>query len=254
MADFRGQHAMVNQDTFAVMREEGRAQYPNEACGLIIKKGKKSLALPCRNISERPRDRFTLDPVDYAKCSQQGEVIAVWHTHTDRSADPSPADLASCETSGMPWYILSVGKSGEEFQLQGPIMIEPSGHETPYLERPYVFGIHDCYTLVVDFYAREFAIAMKRDYPRVEEFWKKGLNPFVDHFADEGFVELIDQEPKRGDVFLIQSSSNTPNHLAVYLGDDVILHHAHGRLSTRDIYGGFWQKHTVHHVRHEALC
>jgi cell wall-associated NlpC family hydrolase len=48
--------------------------------------------------------------------------------------------------------------------------------------------------------------------------------------------------------------SGNPNHIAVYIGNEMILHHGHGRLSRRDIYGGFWQKHTTHHLRHKTKC
>lgn len=245
---------MVSQESLTVMCDEGALQYPNEACGLIVKKGKKSLAFACKNIAESPKDRFRIDPLDYARCAKEGEVIAVWHTHTDQSPDPSPADRAMCEVSELPWYIVAVRKGDAGFSFDGPVGIDPCGYQTPYLERPYVYGVHDCYTLVCDFYQREFGIVMRRDYPRIEEWWKKGHNFFVENFESEEFVDVTGQKHQWGDVFLIQSSASVPNHVAIYIGDDQIMHHCHGRLSTRDIYGGFWHKHTIHHLRHKSKC
>jgi cell wall-associated NlpC family hydrolase len=53
-----------------------------------------------------------------------------------------------------------------------------------------------------------------------------------------------------GDCFLMQVASPVPNHAAVYLGDGLILHHLQGRLSSRDVYGGYWQKVTTHVLRY----
>jgi cell wall-associated NlpC family hydrolase len=49
-------------------------------------------------------------------------------------------------------------------------------------------------------------------------------------------------------------ASSVPNHAAIYIGGDIILHHVYGRLSNRQIYGGYWRKHTTHHLRHKSLC
>ena len=35
--------------------------------------------------------------------------------------------------------------------------------------------------------------------------------------------------------------------------DNIILHHCHGRLSSRDVYGGYWRKVTTHVLRHRDL-
>jgi cell wall-associated NlpC family hydrolase len=51
----------------------------------------------------------------------------------------------------------------------------------------------------------------------------------------------------------MQVASPVPNHAAVYLGDGLILHHLQGRLSSRDVYGGYWQKVTTHALRHPLL-
>ena len=48
----------------------------------------------------------------------------------------------------------------------------------------------------------------------------------------------------------MQVASPVPNHAAVYLGDGLILHHLQGRLSSRDVYGGYWQKITTHILRY----
>lgn len=244
----------LHADVFELIRAEGVARYPNEACGLIVQVGKKSLGVVCENIAENPQHRFRIAAADYARCAQRGKVVGVWHTHTDECATPSEADKAMCEASGLPWYIVGIIKEGGGFRFDGPVSIEPNGYETPYVGRPYVMGIHDCYTLVCDYYKREFGIPMKRDYPRIEDWWNKGHNFFSENFANEGFIDVTGQEPQVGDIFMMQVTSPVASHVGIYLGDDVMLHHCHGRLSTRDIYGGYWAKHTVNHLRHKLKC
>jgi cell wall-associated NlpC family hydrolase len=122
----------------------------------------------------------------------------------------------------------------------------------PYLGRPYCAGVFDCYSLVRDFYKREFQIDLGQ-YPYVLEDGRMGHTLFVEKYEKEGFEKLVRQEPKRGDVFILQMNASGPNHVAVYLGDEIILHHAIGRLSRRDVYGGYWAKHTTHHLRHKGL-
>jgi cell wall-associated NlpC family hydrolase len=51
---------------------------------------------------------------------------------------------------------------------------------------------------------------------------------------------------------LMQLSSSLPNHAAIYLGDQMILHHSQGRLSSRDVYGGYYWKNTALVLRHES--
>ena len=46
--------------------------------------------------------------------------------------------------------------------------------------------------------------------------------------------------------------SPLPNHAAIYLGDQQVLHHVQGRLSSRDVYGGYYGKSTACALRHES--
>lgn len=247
---------MVSPAILKVMEDAGAARWPEEACGLVVRCGKKLVAIECRNVDPSPRSAFTLSTEDYAAAAATGEIVACWHTHPNGDPTPSAADIEGCRASDMPWYVLGVGRDGEHFNYAGPRAINPKGgEELDYLDRPYVYGVHDCLSLVADFYRREYGITLKQR-PRADKFWlQAGTNPLVDGYAEDGFVKLIDAEPKRGDVFLIQTTPLMPNHVAVYLGGDLILHHCAGRLSGRDVYGGgYWHKHTTHHLRHESQC
>lgn len=235
------------------VQNEAILRFPQEACGLVLAKGKKTVWVTCRNVSSYPTEQFRIDPLDYAAAMQEGEVIGVWHTHVNQPATASVADLQGCEASNLPWYIVSIHESQGRFEFSDIQMVTPSGFEMPYLDRPYVFGIFDCWSLVRDYYKREYSLTLG-DYPRIENFWKTHRF-FSEGWKQEGFVQLVDIEPVIGDVFLVQTDNvDEPNHILLYIGDDKVLHHSYNRLSSRDVYGGgYWQKHTVLHLRHKEL-
>ena len=90
------------------------------------------------------------------------------------------------------------------------------------------------------------------DYQRFDEWWKRGENLYLDNFTHAGFDVASSDGLGEGDVLLMQVNSDVPNHAAIYLGDGLILHHLQGRLSSRDVYGGYWQKITTHILRHQS--
>lgn len=216
---------------------------PNEVCGLVVAKGDECRLIQAKNLSARPTDTFELDPDAWLEVTDDEKVIGIYHSHPRGTALPSMADLTSCEASELPWHIVN----GEGNYT----VTQPTGFLAPYLERPYVHGVHDCFTVCKDWYEREWCLTLP-NVSRKDQWWTQGENLYLDHFEDFGFVRLFDQEPEIGDAYLMQVGSRVPNHAAVYLGDGNILHHVQGRLSTIDPYGGYWAKHTTHHIRHES--
>lgn len=240
---------------YDAMCAEAIARYPEEACGLIIAKGKRSKFIPCKNIAENPRRDFMIHQEDYDRAADEGEVIGVWHTHPNKPTRPSAADRAGMELTGVPWHIMSVHQGENGLVVSGPDVHMPDGFKMPLLERPYVYGVFDCYTLVVDYYKEEFGMTLPpMPHTRIPRFWEKGLNLMEQEYGNAGFVRIFDQEPKKGDLFLTQDGAKCPNHVLIYIGDDMIMHHPQDRLSMRGIYGGgYWQKHTTHHLRHKDM-
>lgn len=222
------------------MRAHAAADAPNEACGLVVQSGKKPRLVRARNVAAHPRTTFDLDPDAWFDVAEHEAVIGIYHSHPSTSADPSLADRSACELSGLPWHIVDL--------VGGYQRIEPSGFRAPYLKRPYVHGVHDCYAIIRDWFEWDQKISLP-NYPRTHEWWLRGGNLYLDNFADAGFVE-VDDEPREGDVFLIQIQSPVPNHACVYLGNGTILHHVENRLSSCDVWGGMWSRHATHHLRH----
>jgi cell wall-associated NlpC family hydrolase len=116
----------------------------------------------------------------------------------------------------------------------------------------------DCWSIVRDYYRQELGITLP-DFEREGEWWRDipgrpARNRYVETLPTLGF-EFVADTPRTGDVFLMQvgAGAKTSNHAAVYLGDGLILHHVQDRLSSRDMYGGYWQHCTTHRLRHRSL-
>lgn len=233
---------ILNDSVKQEIIEHLKRELPREACGLvIIFKGKQQYR-PCRNIANGS-DNFIIDPNDYEKADRDGEIVAVIHSHPNMSAKPSQADLVSCEASGLPWFIL--GLPSEQWEY-----IEPKGYVAPLVGRKWSHGVLDCYAIIKDWYKQERNIELL-DFFRSDDWWKRGENLYLDNFSKAGFYKITQEELKEGDVILMVINSSVPNHGAIYLGDGLILHHVHGRLSTRDVFGGYWLKNTVTYLRYE---
>lgn len=234
----------MNEATLISIKNHASVEYPRESCGVISVVSGKERYTPCRNIAES-NEQFVIHPEDYAKADDAGEILSIVHSHCNIPPAPSQADLVGCERSGLPWVIVS-HPTGQVYTF------EPSGYEAPLVGRQFSHGILDCYTLCRDYYKRTLDIDLI-DFQRDYEWWLKGQNLYMDYFQAAGFVQIDLGDLREHDSVIMQVRSPVPNHAAVYIGDDRIIQHVMGRLSSRDVYGGWYRKCTILAVRHRSL-
>lgn len=220
--------------------EAARTAYPREACGLlVVSRGRLSFRA-CRNIAEG-EDHFVIHPDDWADAEDSGEVVAVVHSHPDESPEPSDADRVGCERSGVPWHVVSV-PSGAWASC------EPCGFVPPLVGREFVHGVVDCYSMIRDWYRLHRGVEIP-DFARTWEWWDRGESLYESNFATAGFVECGDLH--EGAVLLMQiGRSPVPNHAAIWMPDDTVLHHLHNRLSSRDPWDGYLRRATRRILRY----
>jgi proteasome lid subunit RPN8/RPN11 len=241
----------MNEVAQQAILAHAKAEIPRECCGVIVVFKGKERYVPCRNIATE-NENFTIHPEDWAKAEDDGNVLSVVHSHCDIPPFPTQADLVACEATdkqypGLSWVI--VNPLTEQFHE-----FKPSGYVAPLIGREFVHGILDCYALIRDYYAQELKIELP-DFERENDWWKqKGVNLYLKNFEKAGFVKVPAETLKRHDVIIMLiGDAEDPNHAAVYLENQVILQHIMNRLSCRDVYGGYWMKHTACVVRHRSL-
>ncbi len=217
---------------------------PKEACAvLVIRKGREQLFI-CENKSTIC-DQFTLCPNDYARAADAGEIVAIVHSHVFQPPAPSEADKVSCEATKLEWFICSV-PNGHWHSFK------PSGFKAPLVGRTWSHGVLDCYSLVRDYY-REILKIELMDFDREFEWYFRGHNLYCEeNLSKAGFRQVDISDLKPNDGLIMQVRAPVPNHAGVYLGDDQFLHQLSGRLSSRDVYAGYYRKHTIKVVRYCA--
>ena len=127
---------------------------PHEACGLLaVCKGKEKY-FPCKNLSEDLGEQFIIDPDDWVKAEDAGEIVGVFHSHPQIPPFPSQADLASCEYLDLPFYIVT--PETKEWHY-----FEPSGYKKGLIGRQWVWDIQDCWSLITDWYKEKRGIKLE---------------------------------------------------------------------------------------------
>ena len=220
-------------------------QDPKESCGLLLNIKGKERYFPCRNLSMTAFQCFIIDPEDYIKADNTGDIIAVVHSHPVTPPVPSQSDKVACEQSGLVWHIVNPKTESWGY-------LEPTGYKAPILGREWAWGVTDCYTLVRDWYKEKLNINLI-DWQRpttLEDFNKK---PMFEKCAEEtGFRELrTDEKLIDGDLLFMSIFSNNLNHVAIFIDGDV-LHHLADRLSCIEPYSEWLLKCTGKRLRYVA--
>lgn len=228
-------------------------EYPRESCGLIV----NGMYYPCRNEAVDPGEQFVINQQDYFSALDMGEIEAVIHSHPNAPPKPSPADLASCEETDVPWGIIGITKNDAGEFIVNTAWIAPCGYQAPLIGRQYVWGVFDCLTVVLDYYQRELGVDLGKFERPSEDWHKNNEDIYTRELLQKGF-EKITGTPAQGDIVLMQIRAKVPNHAAIFLENGMlatepehypapmsILHHVQGKNSVRDIYGGYWAEKTV---------
>jgi len=219
---------------------------PDESCGLLaLIKGEEKY-WPCKNLSVENFDYFIIDPDDWAECEDTGEIIGLVHSHPTGSIYPSETDKASCEFIGLKWHIYSP-------LIKDWYSFEPSGWQPDSLYgRQWSWGIMDCWSLICDYYKEKLNIEIKK-WSRPKTIKDFAKNPEFEYALPKlNFKEVDPQDIQINDVLLMEGIYNKLNHVALYIGDQTILHHVIGKLSCREIFDLQYQKLTKKVYRYDS--
>ncbi|MFQ0991298.1 C40 family peptidase [Gilliamella apicola] len=206
----------------------------NECCGFVID---NKIYMPCNNISPTPTETFEISPDDWITAEDLGEITAIVHSHPNGLPILSEADQIYQQHTAIDWWLVCDNQI-HKFRFIKPL-----------LGREFEHGKTDCLTIVRDAYM--LAGIDLPDYERADDWWHHGQNLYLDLLPKNGFERVEAENLQEGDVILVCLGSETPNHAAIYVGNQHILHHCPDRLSKRDLYGGFWRNYTHSIWRHK---
>tara|TARA_R100001594_G_scaffold75192_1_gene109942 strand:+ start:380 stop:1072 length:693 start_codon:yes stop_codon:yes gene_type:complete len=215
----------------------------NEVCGLIsIVKGREKY-FPCKNLAADAEDEFVICPDNWIEAEDAGELVGVFHSHPNCSPKPSKTDLISCNYLDLPFYI--VNPSSNEWHV-----MEPDGYKQPLIGRSWKWGTSDCWTLVIDYFA-EKGLTVK-NWPRPNNSEDILTNGIFERLIPKSGFKIVEDEMQVGDLLLMKFVGPDPDHVAVYIGDQMMIHHADKRLSSRDLYNQALINATVRRYRYVA--
>ena len=204
-----------------------------ECCGFVID---NKIYMPCKNISPTPTEAFEISPDDWIQAETIGEITAIVHSHPNGLPILSEADQMYQQQTAVDWWLVCDNQ------------IHKFRYIKPLLGREFEHGKTDCLSIVRDAYM--LAGIDLPDYERADDWWHNGQNLYLDLLPKNGFERVDAENLQEGDIILVCLGSETPNHAAVYIGNQYILHHCPDRLSKRDLYGGFWRNYTHSIWRH----
>lgn len=204
----------------AAIEQHVLSQYPNEACGLLT----TNRYVACNNVHNEPEKNFRFDKRELAQ--HFGQTVAIVHSHcrNPRKASPfdprtpSYKDFNNQKLTNKPWLIVAC----EGLTVSEPLQF-PRQPDNNYLQRPFIWFINDCYTLVQDWYRFELGIELKeyvidKDYEDIRH-----LNYiFAGNIEAYGFREIKLKDIAEGDLILLDHSGFKENHLGIYTKGQVL--------------------------------
>lgn len=195
--------------------------YPEEGCGFIL----SDRFLPLENIAEDKVKNFEVDRKEFIKYS--GDIKCIVHSHADYP-HASKQDMLGQIRSNIPWGLICLKNGATEHVVFWGDQLEPQD----LIGRPFVHGIYDCYAIVRDYYR------MKGNdipiFPRENLWWEKDPSMLENGCHQAGFDFIDKSELKEGDVIFMKVMAKVVNHSAIYLGNNLIVHHLYNKLSRRE--------------------
>lgn len=209
---------ILNPEQKDIVNKHILASYPNEGVLFVLDNGD---VLPVENISQNPTSSFKVDKTIYLK----NKVAGIIHSHIVKGhsffdwRSPSYSDFKQQQMTNIPWGIVET-----EGENVSDVLWFPVDRNYPLLNRPFIYYVFDCWTLVRDWYWQERKVDLLY-YPDID-LTTDGVpdNAYKIHAESAGFYEIPYKDHQVGDVILMNTQRNA-DHAGVIIGDNKILHH-----------------------------
>lgn len=121
--------------------------------------------------------------------------------------------------------------------------------------RAYTSGDKDCYGLARDYYKDVFDLTIT-NVARPEEWWNDGRLDLINDLFDVDGWENIGcnlRNLKVGDALVFSLISGRANHVGVYVGNGMFIHHVYQRMSCEESLAQKWRSRCLMVVRHTKV-
>ena len=148
------------------VKEESLKNPSKESCGLCLKRGSTTVAIPCDNMSPRPETHFIISPIDIMELSKTGKLVGFYHSHVkEEKFQLSQYDRLVSEKLKLDSLIYSI-------QHDDFIYYQPKKHKPNYINRPFIIGLYDCVSLVQDYYKYSLNIHIPDPIESVQKIYR----------------------------------------------------------------------------------
>jgi len=197
----------------AAARAHALEAYPAEAAGIV----ESGHYVRLENRSIDPKADVWLSDDDLLRVAN---ADVFFHSHPDGIGGPSAQDMIYQMQLGIPFVIL-VLPFIDLFAFGDQLP------RAPLIGRGFRHGVHDCYSLIRDWYAEQGVDLVEG--PRDWEWWLKGQDLYLENFERAGFKAIPPSESTRaGDVLLFKFNHKVPMHGGLAQDGGLILHHPAG--------------------------
>jgi proteasome lid subunit RPN8/RPN11 len=195
-----------------------------ECCGVIyIKHYIKNFPvfdiIPFTNLATKSSNGFEMDIEKFNLIYKIKKIYCIYHSHVIKNSNEnfSEQDINLSEAWKIP--IMVYCPVTQKFNWYKPFSLQ-----TNYLNRSFLVGVGDCYSLIRDYYYKELNIKIPdiyRSYTFIKEY---DLSNEIKNF---GFVEISESEIQKNDVIIIDKPSLQGKYtFLIYLGNNKILGHS----------------------------
>lgn len=232
---------MFNENLKIKIKDHAIRDIPNEACGLILDYNNVYSVFPCLNISYHKKEHSIISPLDYMKAEKIGRVIGMYHSQ--------PNDGASIldQFSALENNLLSIIYCwlSDKFYFLEPKLKD-------YLNIAFNHLTNNCFHLVRNYYKKELNIELN-NYIIDKEWFKKTPEFIYQNIFNENGVEVNFGERKKNDIIFFGKDRKRIQHMAIYLGNNLILHHNRDKNSSIEELTDQYIKNICMVVRHKSL-
>lgn len=228
---------MLTEDIKNSIKSHALEKAPEECCGLIFDDGVKIDSFKCKNDAQNPLVNFSINPIDYLKCSYKGNIVATYHSHKNNEMF-SYLDKENSINHRLNYVMYNI-KSNSFHHY------DYKENKIFYLNKPYKVGENDCFTLVRNYLKKNLSIDLPSELVESYDFGAfknrqicrdliKQKTSFPSQQKEFFKVDINSQGNLCKNDIIVLGSNGKPMHLGIYLGNGLMLHHPRNKFATTE--------------------